>query len=256
MKEGQRLWTRDELILAINLYCKMPFGQMHGRNPEIIKLAELIGRTAGAVGWKLNNFAGLDPSHKARGIAGAKNASKQDAKIWDEFYGNWEEMAFQSEVLRAQLETSTVEKLNDLSEDELPRIGEERMRMVKQRVNQNFFRKMVLGSYNNTCCITGINEPQLLVASHIRRWADDPENRMNPSNGLAMNALHDRAFEVGLIGITPEFQIKVSSGLLKSKDEGVRKHFSPYHDVELRMPRRFFPDAAFLKEHFERRFLG
>jgi putative restriction endonuclease len=39
MKEGQQLWTREELILAINLYCKIPFGKMHHRNPLIIAFA-------------------------------------------------------------------------------------------------------------------------------------------------------------------------------------------------------------------------
>ena len=75
MKEGQKLWTREELILAINLYCKLPFGKLHSRNPEIINLAKLIGRTANSVAYKLVNFASLDPSLKARGIKGAANAT-------------------------------------------------------------------------------------------------------------------------------------------------------------------------------------
>jgi hypothetical protein len=45
MKAGQKLWTKEELILAVNLYCKLPFGRLHHRNPEIIDLASLIGRT-------------------------------------------------------------------------------------------------------------------------------------------------------------------------------------------------------------------
>jgi putative restriction endonuclease len=68
MKEGQKLWTRNELILAINLYCKLPFGRLHNRNPEIENLAKLIGRTSSSVAYKLVSFASLDPSLKARGI--------------------------------------------------------------------------------------------------------------------------------------------------------------------------------------------
>ena len=89
MKQGQRLWTRDELILAINLYCKLPFGRLHKFNPEIIKLANLIGRTPSSVALKLVNFASLDPSLRARGIEGAANASKLDGEIWSEFYNHW-----------------------------------------------------------------------------------------------------------------------------------------------------------------------
>jgi putative restriction endonuclease len=64
MKEGQRLWTRDELILAINLYSKLPFGKMHSRNPEVINLAKFINRTPGSVAFKLVNFASFDPNLK------------------------------------------------------------------------------------------------------------------------------------------------------------------------------------------------
>lgn len=81
MKQGQSLWTREELILAINLYCKTPFGKMHKTNPAVIELAALIGRTPSSVGLKLGNFASFDPSLKARGIKGASNASKLDKTI-------------------------------------------------------------------------------------------------------------------------------------------------------------------------------
>lgn len=256
MKVGQKLWTREELILAINLYCKLPYGQLHARNPEIIHLADLLGRSAGAVGWKLNNFASMDPSHQARGISGAVNAGKLDREIWNEFYQDWEIRAYESERLRAQYEGITLEQLNDLPEEELPRAGEDRERMVRVRVNQGFFRKTILASYNNTCCITGLQQPELLVASHIRRWADDKANRMNPSNGLALNALHDRAYEAGLITITPEYRVKLSAVLKKRTDEGVARHFLPYEGANLRLPKRFLPDVAFLRGHLEERFLG
>ena len=82
MKVGQKLWTKDELILAINLYYKIPFGRMHSSNPEVKKLASLIRRTPGSVAYKLVNFASLDPSLQARGIKGASNASNLDKAIW------------------------------------------------------------------------------------------------------------------------------------------------------------------------------
>lgn len=110
MKKGEKLWTRDELILAINLYCKIPFGRLHRLNPEIINLADLIGRTPSAVAYKLVNFASLDPSLKARGIKGASNASNLDKEIWKEFFNSWDELPFESEKLLAKIEKTTVEK--------------------------------------------------------------------------------------------------------------------------------------------------
>lgn len=255
MKTGQRPWSREELILAINLYCKIPFGKIHGRNPELIRLAELIGRTPNAVSYKLVNFASLDPSLHARGIKGAMNASKLDKEIWNEFFNNWDELPFHSENLRAKFERITVENLNDINETELPPEGKVREQLVKARVNQSFFRKAILAAYDNTCCITGIKTPQLIVAGHIRPWGLDEKNRMNPRNGLAMNALHDKAFENGLLTITPEYKIKISS-LLKAERKvlAINELFLKYENKEIILPSRFLPDERFLHYHNNERF--
>ncbi len=178
MKE-RILWNREELILAINLYCKTPFGKLHKSNPDVIRLAELIGRTPSAVSWKLVNFASLDPSLQARGIKGAINSSSLDREIWAEFFNNWDDLAYESEILLANKEQ---EKIQIEPELEI-RDGLVKERMVKTRVNQSFFRATILASYNNTCCITGIQQPELLIASHIRPWGLDEKNRLNPQNG-------------------------------------------------------------------------
>src|SRR4030042_6089647 len=123
MKMGQKLWTQEELILAINLYCKLPFGKLHSNNPEVIKLANLIGRSPGSVAYKLVNFASLDPSLKARGIKGAYNVSNLDKKIWKEFFNNWDVLPFESEKLLAKFKHTTIERLNDIAESELPKEG-------------------------------------------------------------------------------------------------------------------------------------
>lgn len=255
MKEGQKLWTRNELILAINLYCKLPFGRLHRLNPEVIKLASIIERTSGAVSYKLVNFASLDPSLKARGIKGASNASTMDKDIWNEFYQNWDILPFESEKLLAKMEHTTVEQLNNIPESELPKEGKTREQIVKVRVNQSFFRSAILASYNNKCCITGINQPELLIASHIRPWGLDEKNRLNPRNGIAINALHDKAFENGLLTITTDYQIKISSILLQqNKSAEVNNYFIKYHNNELLLPTRFLPDIEFLKYHNQERF--
>src|SRR6056297_3090636 len=148
MKKGQRLWTREELILAINLYCKLPFGRLHRLNPEVIHLSELINRTPSSVAYKLVNFASLDPSLKARGIKGASNASKLDKIIWEEFYKNWEDLPYESEKLLAKIENKPIENISKIDLKNLP-IGKSREKMVKVRVNQLFFRSSILASYNN-----------------------------------------------------------------------------------------------------------
>jgi putative restriction endonuclease len=255
MKEGQKLWSREELILAVNLYCKLPFGRLHSRNPEVINLAHLIGRTASSVAYKLVNFASLDPSLKARGIKGASNASSLDREVWNEFSDHWDILPYESEKLLAKFQKSTIEGLIGIPDSELPKDGKTREQIVRMRVNQSFFRSSVLASYNNTCCITGLQQPELLIAGHIKPWAIDERNRLNPRNGILMNALHDKAFESGLMTITPDFKIRMSSVLKKqAKSEVIVSSFLVYENQKMTGPSRFLPDAEFLKYHNEERF--
>ena len=80
---GPKRWTKNELILALNLYCKLPFGKMHKGNPSIIALASYLGRTPSSVAMKLVNFAALDPSLPRKGLSGT---SRLDQEVWDEFF--------------------------------------------------------------------------------------------------------------------------------------------------------------------------
>lgn len=255
MKQGQKLWTRDELILAVNLYCKLPFGRLHRLNPEVIHLADLLGRTPSSVAYKLVNFASLDPSLKVRGIKGAANASKLDAEIWNEFFNNWDILPYESEKLLAHFEKTTVENLNQIPDIDLPKEGKMREQMVKVRVNQSFFRSSILASYNNTCCITGLQQPEFLIAGHIKPWSVDEKNRLNPQNGIAINALHDKAFESGLLTITTDYKIKISPLLFKQKkSKSIVEYFLKLDNQDIILPSRFLPDVEFLKYHNDVRF--
>jgi putative restriction endonuclease len=255
MKEGQRLWSREELILAINLYCKLPFGRIHHRNPEIVALAELIGRTPSSVAFKLSNFASLDPSLQQRGIKGASNSSKLDKAIWQEFYENWDKLPFESEVLLSKKSSTPLPESDEDEEEYVPGKGLTKEARVQARVNQSFFRRMVMAAYNSQCCITGITQEELLVAGHIKPWAEDTANRLNPRNGIAINGLHDKAFESGLITITPDYKVKVSSILKKQhKDKAIEEYFLRYDNQPIILPSRFRPDPVFLEYHSTIRF--
>ncbi len=258
MTVGQKLWTRDELILAVNLYCKLPFGKMHKANPEIIKLAELIGRTPSSVGLKLVNFASFDPTLKERGIKGASNASKLDKQIWGEFYENWDEALITSEKLLAEKKNTSVEKQNNIDLLKIPVDGLERKQLIKTRVNQSIFRQIILATYKNKCCISGIDNPELLIASHIVPWSVNEKNRMNPMNGLLLNALHDKAFESGLITINADdYKIKISNRFLNTKNqESIQQNFTSLNGKEITLPDKFLPSKEFLKLHNETRFVG
>jgi putative restriction endonuclease len=252
---ARKNWTREELIIAYNLYCKTPFGKIDDNNLEIINLANIIGRTPSAVALKLSNFASLDPELQKRNIVGMRHGSKSDKEIWKEFHG-WDELAFESEILLARFKGEPIEKSAKIDLESLPIEGKDREAIIKARVNQNFFRSAILASYENKCCITGISIPELLVASHIIPWSKDEKNRLNPHNGLCLNLMHDKAFDRGLITITEDYEIKLSPALLAyKKNEAVQKFFLPYSDQIISKPKKFLPDKSFLKYHYENVFI-
>ena len=215
------------------------------RNNRKLKIANIIGRSPSAVNMKIGNFGSFDETLKKKGIVGLTNASKLDAQIWEEFNNHWDELAFESERL--------IKKFQGKKEMEFKNIpvGKEKIVTIRQRVNQNFFRKAVLASYGNTCCITGLNNSELLIASHIKPWADSNENeKTNPSNGLCLNALHDRAFDKGFITITPNYKMQVSSAITDIYNgDTVERFFKIYDGQKISIPEKFTPLKEFLVYH-------
>ncbi len=244
-------WTREETIVAFNVYCKIPFKSSSKSNPTVIKYANILGRSPSALNMKIGNFGRLDPELKKQGITGLVNGSKLEEDIWDEFNGNWEKLAFESEELIARFQNKKVEEIEEIDLTELP-VGKERETIVKTRVNQSFFRSMVLSSYNLKCCITGLSISDFLVASHIKPWAEDKANRINPHNGLCLNSIHDKAFDRGFITITTDFKILVSKFFDDySNEQAVLDFFRKYENQRINLPDRFMPSKEFLNFHYD-----
>ncbi len=247
------LWSKDELILAFNLYLKLPFGKMHSRNSEIIHLANIIGRTENSIALRLVNFASVDPYHQNRGVVGMKGGAKQVQPIWDEFIQNKEDLIFESERILAAKENQTIEtKFSDLLFDISDLKGETKLREVKTRVNQNVFRQMVVANYSGKCAITGIDIPELLFASHIIPWAKNEEERLNPENGICLSALYDKAYDKGFIAINERFELLISSDLKKkSKHEYYPKYFSHLENEKIILPKKYLPNKKFIQFHLD-----
>ncbi|MFZ2297122.1 MAG: HNH endonuclease, partial [Aquabacterium sp.] len=143
----------------------------------------------------------------------------------------------------------------DEDTDSLPDFAEgtTRAAIVHVRKNQRIFRRAVLSSYNNRCCITGLADERLLIASHIVPWSEDKQNRLNPQNGLCLSALHDKAFDLGLITVTPEYRVLVSPSLKrKSADTFVVDSLLKFDQHQIDLPERFKPRAEFLAWHGQR----
>jgi len=247
-------WTKEETIIAFNVYCKIPFKSSSKTNPTIIKYANIIGRSPSVLNMKVGNFGRLDPELKRQGIVGLGNGSKLDEIVWDEFNGNWDKLAYKSEILIAKFQNKNIEENIEIDIFEFP-IGIEREALIKQRVNQSFFRSTILSSYNLKCCITGLSVTDFLVASHIKPWKVDEKNRLNPHNGLCLNSIHDKAFDKGFLTITPDYKIKVSKYFEEIKDDNsIPDFFLKYNDQSIILPDRFLPSKDFLDWHYNNLF--
>lgn len=257
------LWPADHVKLALHLYCQLPFGRLDQRTPEVIELAGLIGRSPGAVAYKLSNLASLDPVITASGRKGLTGASNLDKAIWAQFHADWEGLALESAALLAALRSEHNMPADDLEGDAAGDglaladfTGATRQVVVEQRIKQQFFRRAVLSSYRGRCCMSGLSEPRLLLASHIVPWSADQANRLNPANGLCLSALHDRAFDQGLLALADDFTIVLSEQLRQRDEPFVREVLRPLAGRQIELPERFMPSVEFLAWHRQQVFVG
>lgn len=232
---------------------------MHKSNPEVIQLANLIGRTPSSVAMKLVNFASLDPAITSTGRVGLGNASKGDRAIWNEFQESWEALALESKEVLDELSNGMAplpDESGNLVSDVISSYeGVTKSVVTEVRVKQSFFRKAVLTSYQNRCCISGVCETRLLIASHIIPWSEDKQNRLNPRNGLCLSALHDRAFDQGLLTITPDFRIHVSKRLKSQRSNPMlNSSIVEMQGRSIVLPEKFLPSEEFLVWHNKHRF--
>ena len=226
---------------------------MHYRNPDVVKLAELLGRTPGSVALKLGNFARLDPSLKSRGIVGMSHGAKGEEAIWLEFVDDPEALAVEAATMKKQISGELTE-----GEDTPQPLGKDSLGMAKRRIGQGFFRSAVLAAYDEHCCVTGLSIPSLLMASHIVGWADDSAHRTNPRNGLCLNALHDRAFDRFLMYFDDDRRVHFVAHRFPDgfhSGEGNRWLLS-FEGQQMREPNRFLPEPAFLARHREHALTG
>lgn len=245
-------WTREETIIAFYVYCRIPFKDSSKNHPMIQKYARIIGRSPSALNMKVGNLGRLDPKLKERGIVGLSHGSKIEQQVWNEFYENWDQLSYEGECLVAEYSNESIERTANIEIDSLPE-GIERDVMIKQRVNQSFFRDAVLSSYNNTCCVSGVNNKFLVEACHISDWKSDKKNRTNPMNGICLNPFFHKAYDNYFISITPDYHIDVSDKLLDCLTNGnARSYIQGLNNKQIILPEKFLPDRDLLNLNYEK----
>lgn len=195
-----------------------------------------LDRTPSSIALKRANFAALDPKLDRKGMSGH---SRLDGEFWAEFFAA--PMAFLERVER--LFTGTYEVVTVMKKFKV-REGEDVESRIKTRRHTDFFRRTLLASYNGQSAQTGIAQSQRLTSSHIVPWAEDKGLRLDPRNGILLNALHDRAFDQHLITFENGLCMLVASVL-----ELFGRMAALLTEKKLRLPQRFRPAPELLERH-------
>lgn len=223
----RRPWSTDEITLALALYLKTPHSKISSSNPDFEVLANLLGRTTGAVSLKLANLVACDPEAAQNGHKGFSHGSKLDKEVWQTYIGEDRTISLDALIQKCQeiseQKTWNVkslifgESITEGSSSSLESIDgtTDIQTLVKLRRGQNFFRQMVLCRFQNRCVITGINLPPLLEAAHIIPWSENPSLRLVPQNGLALSSTMHKAYDKNFLGIDGDGRIHISDLFLQ-----------------------------------------
>ncbi|MCW4369304.1 HNH endonuclease [Bifidobacterium bifidum] len=269
----RRNWSREETMMAFALYIVLKPRECDDKGLDVQRLASFLHRPPSSVALKIWNIAAYDANRKACGRVGMKHGSKLDSQVW-QWYAE-DPDAFMEQCLdvlrRALLQAnasnftpaplapdrhSPLETATALLIDEHAPTKEERPITMLQRVNQSYFRNSLLQNYHGTCCITGMQIPKLLIASHIKPWkASTPNEKTAASNGLLLNAFHDRAFDQGLISIDDDYRIMVNHDKVRHSDINDRWLYD-FDGHEISLPAISQPSHEFIEYHHKHIFLA
>ena len=246
---GERVaWSREDIIIAYALYCITPLNQIRLSNKLIQQVAEKFAHSTSSLVMRMQNFAAVDPNSK---VKGATHVAKLDRAIFDEFKHDWGALSIQAENLTglALFDANPLNGAKPLS------TLTDKNRVSRER---HFFRASVFASYENTCCISGMSIPAMLVASHIKpfRSCRTASERTDPENGLLLNTFYDKAFDQGLITVLPDYTIRCSTQVKAQRDEFTHRWLISLEGERIALPERFFPNRDCLSYHNDVIFKG
>lgn len=115
---------------------------------------------------------------------------------------------------------------------------------------QRVFASAVKSNYNWRCALTGITTREFLVASHIVPWSVDEAIRLDPSNGICLSVLVDRAFELHYLFIEDDFTARINFEKI-SLDQQLRKELAQYDGQKLAVPISYPPNSEYLRRRRE-----
>ena len=233
---------------------KSPFewADLHNAPAVIRELAASTSKNS-ALAWRLFNDGELyfDPDRKGNPwAAGGEPTTK--ALITSSATGKNQALTVYSELdsdllaeglARSDEEVSEFKSRIESDNYEVP----DATSTVKTRGSaQKAFADIVKKNYEGRCALSGVKTPAFLIASHIVPWSVDQTIRLDPSNGICLSVLIDRAFEKGFIVIQDDGSVTVDFEKI-GDDTELRKQLEGYDGVKLSAPKAHPPKADYLK---------
>lgn len=231
---------------CINLWSVESSKRIH----ELYEFVLIEGRKGNASRW---NIVDIPPSYLQKGYCSAalrsyeaflveKNYEKDIIDVFNSYEGNESELPNRLD-LTLKYPKYLLEGINDKE-------GKDIIRTIRVRSNQNVFRKMILSIYNQSCCITGLNIPEINRASHIVPWAVDETIRLDPTNGLCLSATYDAAFDRYLISLDDDYRIILSRRINEfATNKAVKDQFLNVEGSKILLPSKYKPNLMYLESH-------
>ena len=245
-----KTWTKEEIMIIFNLYCKLSFKESTRDNNMIDEYAKLLKRSSDSLIIKMSDLGKIDPELKKYSNITGIYGEKLDRDVWSDFLNNPMQFVYNSAKLIARAAGRNLSDLDDMNKD-LPK-GCNPKDSIRHKIGFLFFRKVVLSSYNNTCCISGVKDPLLVEACHIAEWDDDENKIVDPRNGLCLNYLMHKAYDRKFVSVSPDYKIKISERMIMSAmREDFRTYLKSINDRHIFLPDRFRPSRDLLAMHYE-----
>lgn len=167
-------------------------------------------------------------------------------------YQTFEPLEIEANAIADRLSNGKDVSFKLLEHFDITKEGKDQIGKAKVRIGQAYYRKMIVSLYGGKCCVTGLDVPKLLRASHIIRWSDDKDNRMNPENGLCLSGTYDLAFDQHLISFDEDYKMIVGTEISEHFTNAVtRDYFKKFVGKKIAMPSKFLPSQVFLQAHRE-----
>ena len=250
---AQAIRILDEVLVHQNVI------DLHGQSlyeiPNVATIEEVLSFVNDEVKKMKNNQQNIfdygNPGQRSYPLKSFCSAALKSLKK----YALYEQEIKAADIIVAQESNPRTISKKLITHFDLTKEGEDIVSVTKRRKGQDYFRRMILANYGCRCALTGIDIPQLLIASHIIPWEDKKhkQDRLNPCNGICLSALYDKAFDEGFITFLPsDYTVCLSSALREHEtQEYFNQHFGNIIGKKLMLPTDFQPNREFLEYHYD-----